>query len=207
MIHRINLVLLMVALGVAACAARRPPSIEDWEWVAEVEDAIWTQLTDSLPMDRQGMANTNDSWRVVVRAGDGWGSTWNAVVRREWNGKVCGDHVRMLGDNLHRQLVNLHMASPEITRDEAVEHLAVASGEVCSPACPAMLELGEQLETLETAAMPENVLRLHAPGFSVEIMPLNNSSQHYGLSQNEGRLAEWCRDLLAAFEQCVPATD
>ncbi len=206
MIHRVNLLLLMVALGVAACAARRPPSIEDWDWVHEVEREIWTQLTDSLEVDDRGRTGA-DMWEVTVRAGDGWGSTWDAVVRREWNGKVCGDHVRMLGDNLRRQLVNLHMASPEITMDEAVERLAVASGEVCSPVCPAMLELGEQLETLETTAMPENVLRLHAPEFRVEIMPANNSSRFYRLSRDEGRLTEWCHDLLSAFEQCIPTTD
>ncbi len=183
-----------------------PPSIEDWEWVNQVEDEIWIQLTDSLEMDDR-VRVAADMWKVTVRADDGWGAIWNAVVRREWNGKVCGNHVRLLGDNLHRQLVNLHMASPEITLAEAVERLAVASGEVCSPSCPTMLELGEHLETLETTAMPENVLRLHAPSFSVEIMPLHNSPRHFGLSQNEGRLAEWCRDLLSAFEQCVPATE
>ncbi len=175
-----------------------------WDWVATVSDDIWSRLGGPNVVENDIDPYTH-SWQVVVRAQDGWGPTWDAVIQNPLQGDICVGYVRVLGDNLNQQLADLRTKYPWITARQTNHRLSYSTGMICSSFCKGLSKLARNLERLETSAMPEGTVGLHEPAFEVRITTASRSEREYRLAQDDGELAEWSRDLLSTIEQCNEA--
>jgi hypothetical protein len=172
------------------------------QWVRDVTPSVEKLLTDTLHVaPAEGFA-TEFEWQVVVTAHDGWWLTWKALLQKPWHGEVRGRYFVLRHHNLERQLFLLRESNPAMSDTAAMGRLRIASGAAGSASCAALRILADQLEHIEIPALPDNSLRMHAPGYGVAATTAYRWGREYALYSDEGPLAEWCERLLAVLKEC-----